>query len=94
MRSTELPAGRYARLRVADTGRSMTEETLEHLFDPFLTTKAPEEGTGLGLSVVHGIMKNHEGGIEVTSAPGQGTTFILYFHENMTTSTTIARLEK
>ena len=85
MRTTELPAGRYARLRVADTGRGMTEETLARLFDPFFTTKAPDKGTGLGLSVVDGIVKNHEGGIGVTSAPGQGATFSLYFPAKRTT---------
>lgn len=63
----------------SDTGEGMDKETQGKCFDPFFTTKAPDKGTGLGLSTTYGIIKEHDGEIFVSSAPGKGTTFKLYF---------------
>ena len=74
-----LRAGRHVRLTVRDTGHGMDEATMKRVFEPFFTTKGPGEGTGLGLSVVHGIVHDHDGMIYVASQPGQGTRFDLFF---------------
>jgi PAS domain S-box-containing protein len=73
-----LQPGSFARIRVADNGHGMSAETMQRVFEPFFTTKAIGEGTGLGLSVVHGIIRSHEGSITVRSEIGKGTTFELY----------------
>jgi PAS domain S-box-containing protein len=74
-----LVPGRYARIRVSDTGHGMDEETQRRIFEPFFTTKKTGDGTGMGLSVVHGIVSAHSGAIEVESTVGRGTVFTVYF---------------
>jgi PAS domain S-box-containing protein len=72
---TDMEPGRYVQLSVSDTGCGIAETIQEKIFNPFFTTKKPGEGTGLGLSVVHGIVRNLKGSIRLTSRPGQGATF-------------------
>jgi CheY-like chemotaxis protein len=70
--------GRFARLRVSDTGCGMTPEVRAHLFEPFFTTKEVGKGTGLGLATVHGIIQEHKGWIEVESTVDRGSTFAVF----------------
>jgi signal transduction histidine kinase len=77
-RHPHLEAREYAVLRVSDTGRGMDAETIERVFEPFFTTQEVGEGTGLGLSVVHGIVRRHDGEILLTSEIGKGTQFRIF----------------
>jgi PAS domain S-box-containing protein len=76
--TVDLPPGNYARITVSDSGVGMNAATMNRIFEPFFTTKPVGEGTGLGLSVVHGILQTHGGAITVQSEPGCGATFEVY----------------
>ncbi len=77
-RPADLNPGSYVRLSVGDTGPGMEQAVLERIFDPYFTTKGPGEGTGLGLAVVHGVVRSHGGAITACSQPGKGTEFHVY----------------
>lgn len=81
-----IPAGHYALLSVRDNGLGMKEDVKNRMFEPFFTTKEPGQGTGLGLAVVHGIVRAHEGEVVVSSQPGLGTLFEVYLPASATPS--------
>ncbi|NOX33856.1 MAG: PAS domain S-box protein [Deltaproteobacteria bacterium] len=73
-----MASGKYLRLEVTDTGHGIDPETMDKIFDPYFTTKGPDEGTGLGLAVVHGIIQEHEGYLKVYSEQDKGTRFYIF----------------
>lgn len=77
-RLPDLKPGPYVKLSVCDTGHGMSHEVMERIFDPFFTTKKPGHGTGMGLAVVHGIVRSHGGAVAVESEPGKGSRFHVY----------------
>jgi nitrogen-specific signal transduction histidine kinase/CheY-like chemotaxis protein len=78
-RNLKLSPGHYAQLAMSDTGHGIPPQILERIFDPYFTTKQVGEGSGLGLAVVHGIVKNHGGAVSVASELGKGTVFRILF---------------
>ena len=73
------PTGQTVQVVVSDSGQGMSRQTLDRIFEPFFTTKGPSRGTGLGMAMVYGLMKQHGGFVDIFSAPGEGSTICLHF---------------
>jgi signal transduction histidine kinase/ActR/RegA family two-component response regulator len=86
VKTMELEPGAYAQLEVIDTGEGMDAKTAARAFEPFFTSKSPGEGTGLGLAMVYGTVKNHGGAVTLTSEPNVGTTVTVLLPEHVTSS--------
>jgi len=78
----DMVPGNYAKISIKDNGCGMPQEIIDQIFEPFFTTKSEGKGTGLGLSMVYGIIKNHNGYIDVKSSSGKGSTFSVFFPES------------
>ncbi len=90
LETSAIAPGHYVRIRMTDSGCGISREDLDHIFDPYFTTKKPDEGTGLGLSVVHGIVTSYGGAIGASSRVGVGSVFTVYLpttecHETLST---------
>ena len=96
--SKDVDHGEFLKLSVSDTGVGIDKKILEQIFEPFFTTKSVGEGTGMGLSVVHGIVESHAGVIKVDSEPSKGTTFDVYFptriYEDTSKTNAVASMPK
>ncbi|SNR54625.1 ATP-binding protein [Puniceibacterium sediminis] len=93
-REVDLKPGRYVMLAVSDTGHGIPAEMLDHIFEPFFSTKGPGKGSGLGLSMIQGFMRQSGGTVRVYSEPGVGTTFKLYFRSSQTSVEPVMPREK
>jgi signal transduction histidine kinase/CheY-like chemotaxis protein len=80
--ANKIKSGTYVRLSISDTGHGMDKQTISRIFEPFYTKKEVGSGSGLGLSVVHGIVSNYSGTIEVESTPGKGSKFMIYLPQH------------
>jgi CheY-like chemotaxis protein len=90
----DLSPGPCVRLTVSDTGHGMSAAVKDRIFDPYFTTKKVGEGTGMGLAVVQGIIKSHDGAISVYSEPGQGTAFHIFLPKIMNEAAPVAQVEE